>query len=93
MIDDIVMRFKDAVGEPVVAHELPDILDRVQYEESGPSALKRSTQSRTICKVTPPALAASLRLPPSRITASDSKHRTLSALLHHHAKRHKATPV
>ena len=53
MIDDIVMRFKDAVGEPVVAHELPDILDRVQYEESGPSALKRSTQSRTICKVIP----------------------------------------
>ena len=35
MIDDIVMRFKDAVGEPVVAHELPDILDRVQFGAPG----------------------------------------------------------
>ena len=31
VIDDIVMGFEDAVGEPVVAHELPDILDRVQF--------------------------------------------------------------
>ncbi len=31
----------------------------------GPSALKRSTQSRTICKVTSPSFAASLRAPPS----------------------------
>ena len=35
MIDDIVIRFEDAVGEPVVAHELPDILDRVQFGTSG----------------------------------------------------------
>ncbi len=35
MIDDIVMGFEDAVGEPVVAHELPDILDRVQFGASG----------------------------------------------------------
>jgi hypothetical protein len=27
---DIVVGFEDAVGEPVVAHELPDVLDRVE---------------------------------------------------------------
>ena len=30
MIDEIVVGFEDAVGEPVVAHELPDIFDRVE---------------------------------------------------------------
>jgi hypothetical protein len=32
---------------------------------SGPSALNRSTQSRTICGVTPPIRAASVRVAPS----------------------------
>jgi hypothetical protein len=32
---------------------------------AGPSALKRTTQSRTICKVTPPIRAASVREFPS----------------------------
>jgi hypothetical protein len=31
----------------------------------GPYALKRSTQSRTICRVTPPIAVASVRLAPS----------------------------
>ena len=35
VIDDIVVGFEDTVGEPVVAHELPDILDRVQFGTSG----------------------------------------------------------
>ena len=30
MIDEIVVGFEDAVGKPVVAHELPDILDRIE---------------------------------------------------------------
>lgn len=30
VIDEIIVGFEDAVGEPVVAHELPDILDRVE---------------------------------------------------------------
>ena len=30
MIDEIVVEFEDTVGEPVVAHELPDVLDRVE---------------------------------------------------------------
>ena len=34
MIDDIVVGFEYAVGEPVVAHELPDIFDRVQFGTS-----------------------------------------------------------
>ena len=29
MIDDVVVGLEDAVRQPVVAHELPDILDRV----------------------------------------------------------------
>ena len=30
MVDEIVVGFEDAVREPVVAHELPDVLDRVE---------------------------------------------------------------
>ena len=30
MIDDLVVGFEDAVGEQVIAHELPDIFDHCQ---------------------------------------------------------------
>src|ERR1700722_7554958 len=30
-IDDLIIRLEDAVRQPVVAHELPDILDWVQF--------------------------------------------------------------
>ena len=30
VIDEIIVGFEDAVGEPVVAHELPDVFDRVE---------------------------------------------------------------
>src|SRR5205807_9958228 len=30
VIEDVVIRFEDPVGEPVVAHELPDIFHRVE---------------------------------------------------------------
>ena len=30
VIDEIVVGFEDAVGKPVIAHELPDVLDRVE---------------------------------------------------------------
>jgi hypothetical protein len=30
MVDEIVVVFEDAVREPVVAHKLPDVLDRVE---------------------------------------------------------------
>ena len=30
MVDEIVVGFEDAIGEPVVAHELPDVLDWVE---------------------------------------------------------------
>ena len=33
--DDVVVGYEDAVREPVVAHELPDVLDRVQLRRSG----------------------------------------------------------
>ena len=29
MVDEIVVGFEDATGEPVVAHELPDVFHRV----------------------------------------------------------------
>jgi len=31
MVDDIVVGSKDAVRQPVVAHELPDVLDRIEF--------------------------------------------------------------
>ena len=31
VIDDIIVGFEDAVREPVVAHILPDIFDRVEF--------------------------------------------------------------
>ena len=31
VVDEIIVRFEDTVGEPVVAHELPDVLDRVEF--------------------------------------------------------------
>jgi hypothetical protein len=30
VIDEIIVRFEYAVGEPVIAHKLPDVLDRVE---------------------------------------------------------------
>ena len=30
VVDEIVVGFEDMVGEPVIAHELPDILDRIE---------------------------------------------------------------
>ncbi len=35
MVDDVVVGGEDAVGEPVVAHELPNILNRVQLGAFG----------------------------------------------------------
>lgn len=34
VIDDVVVGFEDAVRQPVVAHELPDVLDRVEFGAS-----------------------------------------------------------
>ncbi len=31
MIDDLVVGFEDAVGEPVISHELPDIFDWIEF--------------------------------------------------------------
>src|SRR6266496_2959853 len=39
VVEDIVVRPEDAVGDPVVAHELPDVFDRVEIPwgvDSGP---------------------------------------------------------
>jgi len=42
----------------------------------GPAFVEPQTQSRTISRVTPAILAASLRLPPSRISAIANSRRT-----------------
>ena len=34
MVDDVVVGFEDPVGEPVVAHELPHVFDRVELRAS-----------------------------------------------------------
>ena len=34
MFEDIVVAFEDAVGEPVVAQELPQVLERVEFRRS-----------------------------------------------------------
>jgi hypothetical protein len=31
MVDEIVIRFENAIGEPVVADELPDVFHRVEF--------------------------------------------------------------
>jgi hypothetical protein len=31
VIDDVVERFEDSIGKPVLAHELPDILLAVEF--------------------------------------------------------------
>jgi len=31
MIDEIIVGFEDAIGEPVIAEKLPDIFDRVEF--------------------------------------------------------------
>jgi len=33
--DDLVIGFEDSVGEPVLADELPDVLDRVEFRRAG----------------------------------------------------------
>ena len=35
MIDDVVVSFEDAVGQPVVEHELPDVFGRVEFRAFG----------------------------------------------------------
>ena len=35
VIEDIVVVLEDAVGEPVFAHELPDVFDRIEFGRSG----------------------------------------------------------
>lgn len=35
MIDDVLVGFEDAVRQPVFAHELPDVFDRVKFGRFG----------------------------------------------------------
>ncbi|MGI3213410.1 hypothetical protein ACROSR_20240 [Roseovarius tibetensis] len=35
MIEDLVMELEDAVGAPIIAHELPDVFDRIEFGTFG----------------------------------------------------------
>ena len=35
LVEDVVAGFEDAVRQPVVAHELPDVLDRIELGAFG----------------------------------------------------------
>src|SRR3546814_20919606 len=48
VVDDVVVGGEDPVGEPVIAHELPDVLDRVQLgtfgRQSDDADIRRHTE-------------------------------------------------
>src|SRR3546814_4729200 len=44
VVDDVVVGGEDPVGEPVIAHELPDVLDRVQLGTFGRQSDDRSEE-------------------------------------------------
>src|SRR6202043_2662423 len=43
MVEDVVVGFEDAVREPIVAHELPDVLDRIEL-----GRFRRQRQERDV---------------------------------------------
>ena len=40
MLKDVVGGLEDTIGEPVVAHELPDVFDRVEFGDFGGSGIR-----------------------------------------------------
>src|SRR5580704_15652648 len=44
MVEDVVVGLEDAVREPIVAHELPDVLDRIEL-----GRFRRQRQERDVC--------------------------------------------
>lgn len=59
MIDNVVVGFKDSVQEPVVAHKVPEVFDRVQLGRFRPDAgssrpsksVGRPRSSRTLLRL------------------------------------------
>ena len=45
MVDEIIVGFEDAVGEPIVAEELPDVFDRVEL-----GAFRRQRNYGDVCR-------------------------------------------
>src|SRR6478752_9357729 len=45
MVDEIVVGFEDAVGEPIVAEELPDVFDRIEL-----GAFRRQRNDGDVCR-------------------------------------------
>ena len=43
MVEDVVVGFEDAVREPIVAHELPDVLNRIEL-----GRFRRQRQERDV---------------------------------------------
>ncbi len=66
MVDDVVVAGEDAVGEPVIADELPDILLRVQLRRA-----RRQRQQRDVGR----------NVEPARASAGSPTHRILPAAI------------
>src|SRR2546428_12453106 len=64
MVEDVVVGFEDAVREPIVAHELPDVLDRIEL-----GRFRRQRQERDVVWDGKP-----LRDMPSRPIRASSLH-------------------
>ena len=45
MVDELIVGFEDAVGEPIVAEELPDVFDRVEL-----GAFRRQRNDGDVCR-------------------------------------------
>jgi len=57
VIDDVLVGFGDPVRQPVVAHELPQILDRVQLRAAGWQRQQRDVgRDDQIVRTVPPGL-------------------------------------
>ena len=73
VVDDVVVGFEDAVREPVVAHELPDVLDGVQF-----GAFRRQRQMVMLAGTTSAWTGAS---PPDRAGARRARRARRSAAI------------
>ena len=40
VVEQVIIGYEDPVGEPVVAHELPEVFDRVQFGALGGSGMR-----------------------------------------------------
>jgi len=57
-IDDLIVGLEDSVGQPILAHELPDVLDRIQLWRLWRQRQDGDVFGQTQFRRTPPGAAA-----------------------------------